>query len=196
MKKILVTLLMLFSVLTVGCTEKSDGVETLSKKEYGERLSLTIDEMFSKYGNDYLDITEYYAEMNDKSPGNYEYQEILESFKTGEIKYKEMGEQLLKFKSKDKEINQLHEKLIKTCIDKSNYYKEINELEDKITGVGIKENVNELEIEAGTVPENLISQNEYSDIEKRIYELGNLINGVTLEDIWSELEVALGENLD
>lgn len=196
MKKILVTLLMLFSVLTVGCTEKSDGVETLSKKEYGERLSLTIDEMFSKYGNDYLDITENYAEMNDKSPGNYKYQEILESFKTGEIKYKEMGEQLSKFKSKDKEINQLHEKLIKKCIDKSNYYKEINELEDKITGVGIKENVNELEIEAETVPENLISQKEYSDIEKRIYELGGLIDGVTLEDIWSELEVALGENLD
>jgi len=46
------------------------------------------------------------------------------------------------------------------------------------------------------VPENLISQKEYSDIEKRIYELGNLIDGVTLEDIWSELEVALGENLD
>ena len=196
MKKILVTLLVLFSVLTVGCTEKSDGVEILSKKEYAERLSSTIDEMFSKYGNDYLDITENYAEMNDKSPGNYEYQEILESFKTGEIKYKEMGEQLSKFKSKDKEINQLHEKLIKTCIDKSNYYKEINELEDKITGVGIKENVNELEIEAGTVPENLISQKEYSDIEKRIYKLGNLIDGVTLDDIWSELEVSLGENLD
>lgn len=196
MKKILVTLLVLFSVLTVGCTEKSDGVETLSNKEYAERLSSTIDEMFSKYGNDYLDITENYAEMYDKSPGNYEYQEILESFKTGEIKYNEMGEQLSKFKSKDKEINQLHEKLIKTCVDKSNYYKEINELEDKITGVGIKENVNELEIEAGTVPENLISQKEYSDIEKRIYELGNLIDGVTLEDIWSELEVALGENLD
>ncbi len=152
--------------------------------------------MFSKYGNDYLDITENYAEMYDKSPGNYEYQEILESFKTGEIKYNEMGEQLSKFKSKDKEINQLHEKLIKTCVDKSNYYKEINELEDKITGVGIKENVNELEIEAGNVPENLISQKEYSDIEKRIYELGNLIDSVTLEDIWSELEVALGENLD
>lgn len=196
MKKILVTLLVLFSVLTVGCTEKSDEVEILSKKEYAERLSSTIDEMFSKYGNDYLDITEYYADMNDKSPGNYEYQEILESFKTDEIKYKEMGEQLLKFKSKDKEINQLHEKLIKTCIDKSNYYKEINELEDKITGVGIKENVNELEIEAGTVPENLISQKEYSDIEKRIYELGGLIDGLTLEDIWSELEVVLGENLD
>lgn len=196
MKKILVTLLVLFSVLAVGCTEKSDGVETLSNKEYAERLSSTIDEMFSKYGNDYLDITENYAEMYDKSPGNYEYQEILESFKTGEIKYKEMGEQLSKFKSKDKEINQLHEKLIKTCVDKSNYYKEINELEDKITGVGIKENVNELEIEAGTVPENLISQKEYSDIEKRIYELGNLIDGVTLDDIWSELEVALGENLD
>ncbi|MBU5306872.1 hypothetical protein KQI18_03645 [Clostridioides mangenotii] len=196
MKKILVTLLVLFSVLTVGCTEKSDGVETLSKKEYAERLSSTIDEMFSKYGNDYLDITENYAEMYEKSPDNYEYQEILESFKTGEIKYKEMGEQLSKFKSKDKEINQLHEKLIKTCIDKSNYYKEIDELEDKITGVGIKENVNELEIEAGTVPENLISQKEYSDIEKRIYELGGLIDGVTLEDIWSELEVALGENLD
>ncbi|MBS5787807.1 MAG: hypothetical protein KIC98_07840 [Clostridioides difficile] len=196
MKKILVTLLVLFSVLAVGCTEKSDGVETLSKKEYGERLSSTIDEMFSKYGNDYLDITENYAEMYDKSPGNYEYQEILESFKTGEIKYNEMGEQLSKFKSKDKEINQLHEKLIKTCVDKSNYYKKINELEDKITGVGIKENVNELEIEAGNVPENLISQKEYSDIEKRIYELGNLIDSVTLEDIWSELEVALGENLD
>nr|WP_312984723.1 hypothetical protein [Clostridioides sp.] len=196
MKKILVTLLVLFSVLVVGCTEKSDGVETLSNKEYAERLSSTIDEMFSKYGNDYLDITENYAEMYDKSPGNYEYQEILESFKTGEIKYKEMGKQLSKFKSKDKEINQLHEKLIKTCVDKSNYYKEINELEDKITGVGIKENVNELEIEAGTVPENLISQKEYSDIEKRIYELGNLIDSVTLEDIWSELEVALGENLD
>ncbi len=196
MKKILVTLLVLFSVLTVGCTEKSDGVETLSNKEYAERLSSTIDEMFSKYGNDYLDITENYAEMYDKSPGNYEYQEILESFKTGEIKYNEMGEQLSKFKSKDKEINQLHEKLIKTCVDKSNYYKEINELEDKITGVGIKENVNELEIEAGNVPENLISQKEYSDIEKRIYELGNLIDSVTLEDIWSELEVALGENLD
>lgn len=196
MKKILVTLLVLFSVFTVGCTEKSDGVETLSNKEYAERLSSTIDEMFSKYGNDYLDITENYAEMNDKSPGNYEYQEILESFKTGEIKYKEMGEQLSRFKSKDKEINQLHEKLIKTCVDKSNYYKEINELEDKITDVGIKENVNELEIEAGTVPENLISQKEYSDIEKRIYELGNLIDGVTLEDIWSELEVALGENLN
>lgn len=196
MKKILVTLLMLFSVLTVGCTEKSDGVETLSNKEYAERLSSTIDEMFSKYGNDYLNITEKYAEMYDKSQGNYEYQEILESFKTGEIKYKEMGEQLSKFKSKDKEINQLHEKLIKTCVDKSNYYKEINELEDKITDVGIKENVNELEIEAGTVPENLISQKEYSDIEKRIYELGNLVDGVTLEDIWSELEVALGENLN
>jgi len=196
MKKILVTLLVLFSVLTVGCTEKSDGVETLSNKEYAERLNSTIDEMFSKYGNDYLDITENYAEMYDKSPGNYEYQEILESFKTGEIKYNEMGEQLSKFKSKDKEINQLHEKLIKTCVDKSNYYKEINELEDKITGVGIKENVNELEIEAGNVPENLISQKEYSDIEKRIYELGNLIDSVTLEDIWSELEVALGENLD
>jgi len=176
MKKILVTLLMLFSVLTVGCTEKSDGVETLSNKEYAERLSSTIDEMFSKYGNDYLNITEKYAEMYDKSQGNYEYQEILENFKTGEIKYKEMGEQLSKFKSKDKEINQLHEKLIKTCVDKSNYYKEINELEDKITDVGIKENVNELEIEAGTVPENLISQKEYSDIEKRIYELGNLID--------------------
>lgn len=196
MKKILVTLLVLFSVLTVGCTEKSDGVETLSNKEYAERLSSTIDEMFSKYGNDYLDITENYAEMYDKSPGNYEYQEILESFKTGEIKYNEMGEQLSKFKSKDKEINQLHEKLIKTCVDKSNYYKEIDELEDKITGVGIKENVNELEIEAGNVPENLISQKEYSDIEKRIYELGNLIDSVTLDDIWSELEVALGENLD
>lgn len=196
MKKILVTLLVLFSVLAVGCTEKSDGVETLSNKEYAERLSSTIDEMFSKYGNDYLDITENYAEMYDKSPGNYEYQEILESFKTGEIKYNEMGEQLSKFKSKDKEINQLHEKLIKTCVDKSNYYKEINELEDKITGVGIKENVNELEIEAGNVPENLISQKEYSDIEKRIYELGNLIDSMTLEDIWSELEVALGENLD
>nr|WP_312216437.1 hypothetical protein [Clostridioides sp.] len=196
MKKILVTLLVLFSVLAVGCTEKSDGVETLSKKEYGERLSSTIEEMFSKYGNDYLDITENYAEMYDKSPGNYEYQEILESFKTGEIKYKEMGEQLSKFKSKDKEINQLHEKLIKTCVDKSDYYKEINELEDKITGVGIKENVNELEIEAGTVPENLISQKEYNKIEKRIYELGNLIDSVTLDDIWSELEVALGENLD
>lgn len=196
MKKILVTLLVLFSVLAVGCTEKSDGVETLSNKEYAERLSSTIDEMFSKYGNDYLDITENYAEMYDKSPSNYEYQEILESFKTGEIKYNEMGEQLSKFKSKDKEINQLHEKLIKTCVDKSNYYKEINELEDKITGVGIKENVNELEIEAGNVPENLISQKEYSDIEKRIYELGNLIDSMTLEDIWSELEVALGENLD
>lgn len=196
MKKILVTLLVLFSVLAVGCTEKSDGVETLSNKEYAERLSSTIDEMFSKYGNDYLDITENYAEMYDKSPGNYEYQEILESFKTGEIKYNEMGEQLSKFKSKDKEINQLHEKLIKTCVDKSNYYKEINELEDKITSVGIKENVNELEIEAGNVPENLISQKEYSDIEKRIYELGNLIDSMTLEDIWSELEVALGENLD
>ncbi len=196
MKKILVTLLVLFSVFTVGCTEKSDGVETLSNKEYAERLSSTIDEMFSKYGNDYLDITENYAEMYEKSPGNYEYQEILESFKTGEIKYKEMGKQLSKFKSKDKEINQLHEKLIKTCVDKSNYYKEINELEDKITGVGIKENVNELEIEAGTVPENLISQNEYNKIEKRIYELGNLIDSVTLDDIWSELEVALGENLD
>ena len=196
MKKILVTLLVLFSVLAVGCTEKSDGVETLSNKEYAERLSSTIDEMFSKYGNDYLDITENYAEMYDKSPGNYEYQEILESFKTGEIKYNEMGEQLSKFKSKDKEINQLHEKLIKTCVDKSNYYKEINELEDKITSVGIKENVNELEIEAGNVPENLISQKEYSDIEKRIYELGNLIDRMTLEDIWSELEVALGENLD
>ena len=196
MKKILVTLLVLFSVLAVGCTEKSDGVETLSNKEYAERLSSTIDEMFSKYGNDYLDITENYAEMYDKSPGNYEYQEILESFKTGEIKYNEMGEQLSKFKSKDKEINQLHEKLIKTCVDKSNYYKEINELEDKITSVGIKENVNELEIEAGTVPENLISQNEYNKIEKRIYELGNLIDSVTLDDIWSELEVALGENLD
>lgn len=196
MKKILVTLLVLFSVLTVGCTEKSDGVETLSNKEYAERLSSTIDEMFSKYGNDYLDITENYAEMYDKSPGNYEYQEILESFKTGEIKYNEMGEQLSKFKSKDKEINQLHEKLIKTCVDKSNYYKEINELEDKITGVGIKENVNELEIEAGTVPENLISQKEYNKIEKRIYELGNLIDSVTLDDTWSELEVALGENLD
>lgn len=196
MKKILVTLLVLFSVLVVGCTEKSDGVETLSNKEYAERLSSTIDEMFSKYGNDYLDITENYAEMYDKSPGNYEYQEILESFKTGEIKYNEMGEQLSKFKSKDKEIKQLHEKLIKTCVDKSNYYKEINELEDKITSVGIKENVNELEIEAGNVPENLISQKEYSDIEKRIYELGNLIDSMTLEDIWSELEVALGENLD
>ncbi|MCR1954291.1 hypothetical protein NSA24_05490 [Clostridioides mangenotii] len=196
MKKILVTLLVLFSVFTVGCTEKSDEVEILSKKEYAERLSSTIDEMFSKYGNDYLDITENYAEMNDKSPGNYEYQEILESFKTGEIKYKVMGEQLSKFKSKDKEINQLHEKLIKTCVDKSNYYKEINELEDEITGVGIKENVNELEIEAGTVPENLISQMEYNKIEKRIYELGNLIDGVTLDDIWSELEVSLGENLD
>ncbi len=79
---------------------------------------------------------------------------------------------------------------------KSNYYKEINELEDEITGVGKKENVNELEIEAGTVLENIISQKEYSDIEKRIYELGGLIDGVTLEDIWSELEVALGENLD
>lgn len=196
MKKILVTLLVLFSVLTVGCTEKSDGVETLSKKEYSERLSSTIDDMFSKYGNDYLDITENYAEMYEKSQDNYDYQEILESFKTGEIKYKEMGEQLSKFKSKDKEINQLHEKLIKTCVDKSNYYKEINELEDEITGVGIKENVNELEIEAGTVPENLISQKEYNKIEKRIYELGNLIDGVTLDDIWSELEVSLGENLD
>lgn len=196
MKKILVSLLVLFSVFTVGCTEKSDEVEILSKKEYAERLSSTIDEMFSKYGNDYLDITENYAEMYEKSQDNYDYQEILESFKTGEIKYKEMSEQLSKFKSKDKEINQLHEKLIKTCVDKSNYYKEIDELEDKITSVGIKENVNELEIEAGTVPENLISQKEYNKIEKRIYELGNLIDGVTLEDIWSELEVSLGENLD
>ena len=202
MKKILIVASMLLLVFTVGCNSKNDtgnnekdkDVEILSNKKYIVRIKSVVDES-AKYISDstYL-IDEEYV---DKTPENEEYQKLLESYKINEKKYKEMGEKFSKFRSKDEETNKIHDKLIQIFIDKSNNYKERDELETKIREFGVKEWVNELEIEAGTVPENLMSEKERNEIDLRIDELDRLIyEDNTLIDVWNELEHNLGVNLD
>ncbi|WP_304340838.1 hypothetical protein [Metaclostridioides mangenotii] len=203
MKKILIVASMLLLVFTVGCNSKNDtgnnqkdkNVEILSNKKYKERINLVLDES-RKYISDYTYVhdEEGYVE---KTPENEEYQKLLESYKINEKKYKEMGEKFSKFRSKDEETNKIHDKLIQICIDKSNNFKERDELETKIREFGVKEWVNELEIEAGTVPENLMSEKERNEIDLRIDELDRLIyEDNTLIDVWNELERNLGVNLD
>jgi hypothetical protein len=203
MKKILIVASMLLLVFTVGCNSKNDtgnnqkdkNVEILSNKKYKERINLVLDES-RKYISDYTYVHDE-EEYLDKTPENEEYQKLLESYKINEKKYKEMGEKFSKFRSKDEETNKIHDKLIQIFIDKSNNYKERDELETKIREFGVKEWVNELEIEAGTVPENLMSEKERNEIDLRIDELDRLIyEDNTLIDVWNELEHNLGVNLD
>jgi hypothetical protein len=202
MKKILIVASMLLLVFTVGYNSKNDtgnkgkdrDVEILSNKKYIERIKSVVDES-AKYISDsmYL-IDEEYVE---KTPENEEYQKLLDSYKINEKKYKEMGEKFSKFRSKAEETNKIHDKLIQICIDKSNNFKERDELETKIRESGVKELVNELEIEAGTVPENLMTEKERNEIDLRIDELDRLIyEDNTLIDVWNELERNLGVNLD
>jgi hypothetical protein len=202
MKKILIVASMLLLVFTVGCNSKNDtgnnekdkDVEILSNKKYIERIKSVVDES-AKYISDSMYVMD--EEYADKSPENEEYQKLLESYKINEKKYKEMGEKFSKFRSKDEETNEIHDKLIQIFIDKSNNFKERDELETKIREFGVKEWVNELEIEAGTVPENLMSEKERNEIDLRIDELDRLIyEDNTLIDVWNELERNLGVNLD
>jgi hypothetical protein len=201
MKKILIVASMLLLVFTVGCSkndtvnnEKDKDVEILSNKKYTERIKSVVDES-AKYTSDSMYVID--EEYADKSPGNEEYQKLLESYKINEKKYKEMGDKFSKFRSKDEETNKIHDKLIQVCIDKSNNYKERDELETKIREFGVKEWVSELEIEAGTVPENLMSEKERNEIDLRIDELDRLIyEDNTLIDVWNELESNLEVNLD
>ncbi|WP_027701355.1 hypothetical protein [Metaclostridioides mangenotii] len=201
MKKILIVASMLLLVFTVGCSkndtvnnEKDKDVEILSNKKYTERIKSVVDES-AKYTSDSMYVID--EEYADKSPGNEEYQKLLESYKINEKKYKEMGEKFSEFRSNDKETNIIHDKLIQICIDKSNNFKERDELETKIREFGVKERVTELEIEAGTVPENLMSEKERNEIDLRIDELDRLIyEDNTLIDVWNELESNLGVNLD
>lgn len=202
MKKILIVASMLLLVFTVGCNSKNDtgsnekdkDVKVLSNKKYIERIKSVVDES-AKYISDSMYLID--EEYDEKTPENEEYQKLLESYKINEKKYKEMGDKFSKFRSKDEETNKIHEKLIQIFIDKSNNFKERDELETKIREFGVKEWVNELEIEAGTVPKNLMSEKERNEIDLRIEELDLLIyEDNTLINVWNELERNLGVNLD
>jgi ABC-type Fe3+-citrate transport system substrate-binding protein len=178
MKKIfLVSTIILISVLMISCSKNdnstNDKVVGLSNKDYITKMESTVDEISSKYDNDYAYELEGNSRNDDydqssiqKDPNSDAYKSLLKNYEDNQIKYKQISKALSKFESKEEKVNEMHKQLIKSYSELSEAYKEKLEIE-AIYYKGLKE-------------ENLTEREEVAS-----RNLENINN--TIENTWTNL---------
>jgi ABC-type Fe3+-citrate transport system substrate-binding protein len=178
MKKIfLVSTIILISVLMLSCSKNdnstNDKVVGLSNKDYITKMESTVDEISSKYDNDYAYELEGNSRNDDydqssiqKDPNSDAYKSLLKNYEDNQIKYKQISKALSKFESKEEKVNEMHKQLIKSYSELSEAYKEKLEIE-AIYYKGLKE-------------ENLTEREEVAS-----RNLENINN--TIENTWTNL---------